>query len=222
MAGTNYSKFGWWMRTQQRFLVMTDLERRSFARQVNDVHLVYTDWGTIVVNLTHPDMVYIDVRKLSIRSLKECRDWANCVDLNENLRPPGNIPEAEERWYEEEDFNAVINVIINQGIFQKACGCLDSLEESNVELHLCVFPNNNSLNKCYNGKYCDILAAGFGIQTPMTYSMTYTFSCFQHLTNKFATHFTSKLCFSDQNCEKKALLPNSSLLIVHVRDPHVR
>ena len=65
-------------------------------------------------------MVYIDVRKLSIRSLKECRDWANCVDLNENLRPPGNIPEAEERWYEEEDFNAVINVIINQGIFQKA------------------------------------------------------------------------------------------------------
>ena len=64
MAGTNYSKFGWWMRTQQRFLVMTDLERRSFARQVNDVHLVYTDWETIVVNLTHPDMVHIDVRKL--------------------------------------------------------------------------------------------------------------------------------------------------------------
>ena len=63
-------------------------------------------------------MIHIDARTLSIRQLRDARKFSWCVNHNENMRPPGNIPD--EKWYGEDDFNRVINFIINNGILKMA------------------------------------------------------------------------------------------------------
>ena len=118
LANSHVNTFGWWMRLQPRFQRLSEAECKKYARAVSDVHLVYRDWEQIVHNLTDPRMIHIDARKLSIHQLREARSYCWCVDYNELMRPPGDVPD--DPWYDEVEFMHVINYIIARGFLVNA------------------------------------------------------------------------------------------------------
>jgi hypothetical protein len=114
LRNTEYVSFGAWMNTQERYVNMTDQMKRKIRRNVNTVHSVYTNWETIVENLTDVDILHIDARKLSINQLYQAISPEWCSDHDESLRDPGDVPGELE--YGEQKYIQVLISIRNVGL----------------------------------------------------------------------------------------------------------
>ena len=124
LEGTHYNSFGWWMRSQQRYMDLSESDKERIRSKIRIVHAVYIHWETIVRNLTDDRIRFLDARKLSIEQLYEAItiDW--CYDQDELLRPPGNVPD--ELLYQEDKYRKIIEFIDKTGI-------LDDIEHDRKE-----------------------------------------------------------------------------------------
>lgn len=114
LNGSPYTSFGWWMRSQPRYMVLSNGERRKFRTKVNMVHEVFINWDKIVKNLNDEEISYIDARKLSIQQLYQSIEPTWCSDYDEILRGPGDLPE--ELLYEENLYHRILEFITDTGI----------------------------------------------------------------------------------------------------------
>ena len=80
---TQYTSFGWWMRSQPQYNMWSDERKKRLMDQVKYAHVVYRDWDIIVTNLVHDDIVHIDARKLLIEQLFSARSDQCCADYDE-------------------------------------------------------------------------------------------------------------------------------------------
>ena len=78
------------------------------------MHSVYTNWETILENLTDVDISHIDARKLSINQLYQAISPEWCSDHDESLRDPGDVPDELE--YDEQKYIQALIFIRNIGL----------------------------------------------------------------------------------------------------------
>ena len=114
LNGTQYTSFGWWMRNQPQYDHLSKSDRTRLRKQVNYAHKVYTDWDIITENLTDEDVMHIDPRKLSLEQLYKARNAEWCIDYDEFIRTPGDVPEV--LLYSEDKYKAIIRFILESGI----------------------------------------------------------------------------------------------------------
>ena len=114
LQNTQYTSFGWWLRSQPQYRNVPDHRKKHLRDQVRFAHTVYSKWETIVENLTDPEIIRIDARKLSVEQLYEARREEWCIDYDEFLRGTGNIPE--EPLYDESKYEGIIRHIIRTRI----------------------------------------------------------------------------------------------------------
>ncbi len=114
LRNTHYLSFGAWMNSEDRYDNMSSPEKKRYCRKINMVHNVYINWERIVSNLTDVDILYIDVRKLSINQLSQAISPEWCSDHDESLRDPGEIPD--ELDYEEEKYRDTRFLLLNHQI----------------------------------------------------------------------------------------------------------
>ena len=105
---------GAWMKTQERYVNMTNLMKRNIRRNVTTVHSVYTNWETIIENLTDADILHIDARKLSINQLYQAISPKWCSDQEECLRDPGDVRDESE--YDEQKYIQALIFIRDIGL----------------------------------------------------------------------------------------------------------
>ena len=114
LAETPYNSFGWWMRTQPRYMALSEGERRKLRTKVNMVHEVFHNWNKIASNLNREDISFIDARKLSIEQLYQAINGDWCYEYDEILRGPGDVPE--ELLYDENTYRRILELITDSGI----------------------------------------------------------------------------------------------------------
>ena len=114
LHNTQYSSFGWWLRSQPQNQNITDRRKKRLQEQVRFAHTVYAKWETIVENLTDPEITRIDACKLSVQQLYEARREEWCIDYDEFLRGTGDVPE--EPLYDENKYEQIMRFIIRTGI----------------------------------------------------------------------------------------------------------
>ena len=111
---THYTSFGWWMRSQQRYMGLTELERKRLRNKVRIVHAVFVQWENIIRNLTNERIMFLDARRLTIDQLYEAINIDWCYDQDELLRPPGDVPD--DLLYQENKYKSIIQFIDTTGI----------------------------------------------------------------------------------------------------------
>ena len=116
LCNAHYTSFGWWMRTQPRYMALTEKEQKRLRRKVRRVHAVFVHWETIVRNLTDDRIIFIDARRLSLDQLYEAISVNCCLDQDEMLRPSGDVPD--ELAYEENKYRRILEFITETGILQ--------------------------------------------------------------------------------------------------------
>ena len=54
--------------------------KKQLTKKTSLIKNVYENIAEIIMNVTHQGMLYVDIRKLSVRELSEARDfnWVNC------------------------------------------------------------------------------------------------------------------------------------------------
>lgn len=114
LDNTEYVSFGAWMNTQERYKDISEPIKKKLRRNINIVHTVFSNWETIVDNLTDDSIIYIDARKLSIHQLSLAIDPEWCSDHDESLRDIGDVPE--ELQYDEEKYLQILTLVRNNGL----------------------------------------------------------------------------------------------------------
>jgi hypothetical protein len=112
LRNTPYEDFGWWARTQPNFMRLDKTVREKFCRDVNQIDVVYRDWGKIVTNLTDPRLHHLDARKFSIDQFYRARNEDWCLNYNDLLRMGGRA----DLVYEEHKYQRILRYIIYSDI----------------------------------------------------------------------------------------------------------
>ena len=114
LHGTPYNCFGWWMRSQPQYSQLSTPEKRRLCKKVRMAHEVFIHWEKIAQNLNDVRISFVDARKLSVQQLHEAIEMTWCLEYDEFLRGPGDIPDV--LLYQEETYRVILEYIVNSGI----------------------------------------------------------------------------------------------------------
>ena len=115
LAGSGYTKFGWWAKQAPQFRHLSAKERNSIVSKVNEINQVYNKWETIASNLTDHRILYLDARRFSVNQLYRAKEMSWCLQQNELIRPVGR--NEGDPVYPEDMYQTLLQAAWNTGIF---------------------------------------------------------------------------------------------------------
>ena len=110
------TSFGPAMNNVPVYMAMTEEERKRLCRDVNQIKRVWQQWPNIINNLTHPAMIYVDVRRFSISALESSKDFDWVMNYNISHGPKQGRPADPAPHFSSQKINTILSSIDNTGI----------------------------------------------------------------------------------------------------------
>ena len=110
------TSFGPAMNNVPVYMAMTEEERKRLCRNVNEIKRVWQKWPDIVINLTHPAMIYVDVRRFSITALESSKDFNWVMKYNISHGPNKGRPVDPAPQFSTQKIDNILTSIDNTGI----------------------------------------------------------------------------------------------------------
>ena len=91
--------------------------KKQLTKKISLIKNVYENIDDIIVNVTHQDMSYVDIRKLSVRELAEARDFSWVKRYNAVHAPGARKRKgAPIRAYQQQHVDSIVDFIESTGI----------------------------------------------------------------------------------------------------------
>ena len=110
------TSFGPAMNDVPMYMAMTPEQRKKLCRDVNEIKRVFQKWTDIINNLTHPAMIYVDVRSFSISALENSKDFNWVMNYNISHGPKRGRPARPVPQFSMQKIEGILTDIENSGI----------------------------------------------------------------------------------------------------------